>query len=99
MAKYDVYPNPDGAGYLLDVQAELLEELNSRIIVPLFPLEVAPKPARPLNPIFNISGADTVMVTQFLAAAPVSLLKTPVANVSDRFSDVTAALDFLFQGY
>ncbi|MFT6579619.1 MAG: toxin CcdB [Alphaproteobacteria bacterium] len=99
MAKYDVFPNPDGAGYLLDVQADLLEGLNSRIVVPLFPLNSAPQPARTLNPVFDINGVEMVMVTQFLAAAPSYILKSPVATVADRFSDITAALDFLFQGY
>jgi toxin CcdB len=99
MAKYDVFSNPDGAGYLLDVQADLLEGLNSRIVVPLFPLNSAPQPAHTLNPVFDINGVEMVMVTQFLAAAPISILESPVANLADRFSEITAALDFLFQGY
>jgi hypothetical protein len=28
MARFDIYPSPDGAGYLLDVQADLLDALN-----------------------------------------------------------------------
>ncbi|MBS1183360.1 MAG: plasmid maintenance protein CcdB, partial [Proteobacteria bacterium] len=37
MARFDVFPNPGGSGYLLDVQADLLDGLNTRIVVPLLP--------------------------------------------------------------
>lgn len=33
MARFDVYANPEGPGYLLDVQSDLLEALNSCIVV------------------------------------------------------------------
>ena len=54
MAKYDVYPNPGGGGLLLDVQADLLDGLNARAVVPLIPLQAAPVPAKRLNPVFQI---------------------------------------------
>ena len=80
MAKYDVYPNPSGDGYLLDVQTDLLSALNTRVVVPLLPKSRAPKPATRLNPVFEIEGQQVVMVTQFLAAVPVGILKSPCAN-------------------
>jgi len=46
MPKFNVYPNPSGEGYLLDVQAEIHSHMNSRMIVPLLPLAIAPKPAQ-----------------------------------------------------
>jgi toxin CcdB len=45
MAKYDVFPNPSGDGYLLDVQTDLLSDLNTRVVVPLLQTSSAPKPA------------------------------------------------------
>ncbi len=68
MSKYDVYTMTEGEGLLLDVQAELLDALKTRVVVPLLPKKLAPKPARRLNPIFEIDGNSYVMVTQFLAA-------------------------------
>ena len=50
MARFDVYPNPDGQGSLLDIQADLLCHLNTRVVVPLLPLSFAPKPAQHLIP-------------------------------------------------
>ncbi len=99
MAKHDVYPNPNGKGYLLDVQADLLDSMNTRIVVPLLPMDDAPQPAKDLNPIFDIEGNSIVMVTQFLAAVPVSILRSSSVNLSDQYTEITRALDMAFQGY
>lgn len=99
MAKHDVYSNPDGAGFLLDVQTDLLDGLNTSVVVPLMPRGDAPVSADRLNPSFQIEGAEVVMVTQFLAAVPASILSTPIANLSNQFSDITNALDMVFQGF
>ena len=50
MARFHVYVNAEGGGYLLDVQANLLNHLNTCVVVPLLPLDTAPKPAKVLNP-------------------------------------------------
>lgn len=99
MAKYDVYPNPSGQGFLLDVQTDLLSDLNTRIVVPLLPKANAPKPATRLNPTFTLKRKSVVMVTQFMAAVPTSVLKTPIANLNDEFEKVTTAIDMLLQGF
>ena len=80
MAQFDVYKNPDGDGYLLVVQADLLNNLNTRMVVPLLPDKVAPIPARTLNPCFMISGETQVMSTQFMAAVPTGILQGRVIN-------------------
>jgi toxin CcdB len=99
MARFDVYKNAGGAGYLLDVQADLLSHFNTRVVVPLLPLDVAPVAARTLNPVFNVEGIPVSMVTQFMAAVPVQMLKSAVLGLDSQRNDITAALDLLFQGY
>ena len=99
MAKYDVYENPEGIGLLLNVQADLLETLNTRLVVPLLPLSNAPLPAKRLNPLFEIDSENYVMVSQFLAAVPRSLLKKNVGNLEEQFSDINEALDLLITGF
>ena len=47
----------------MDVQASLLDHLNTCVVVPLLPLDAAPKPAKVLNPTFEINGARHVMAT------------------------------------
>jgi len=99
MSRFDVYKNPEGDGYLLDVQADLLNDLNTRMVVPLLPLLVAPKPAQHLNPRFEIQKESVVMATQFMAAVPSYILRNPITNIESNRNSITAAIDFLMQGY
>lgn len=99
MPKYDVFSNPSGGGYLLDVQTDLLSDLNTRIVVPLLSTSSAPKPATRLNPIFEFDDQPVVMVTQFMAAVPTGILKSPVGRLDEEFEKVTAAIDMLLQGF
>lgn len=98
MARFDIYPSPDGAGYLLDVQADLLDGLNTRVVVPLMPVDAAPAPASQLNPMFDIRSERHVMLTQFLSAVPASILKTPAARLAQHDTEITGALDMLLTG-
>ena len=99
MAKYDVFPNPSGDGFLLDVQSDLLIDLNTRVVVPLLPKLRAPKPATRLNPVFNVGDEPVVMVTQFIAAVPIGVLKAPIERLDQEFEQVTVAIDMLIQGF
>jgi toxin CcdB len=99
MARFEVFANPGGAGYLLDVQADVLNELNTRIVVPLLPLAQAPLPAQRLNPVFEIGDEPHVMVTQFMAAVPRALLRNPVTSLLGQDSEIMAALDMVLVGF
>jgi len=99
MPRFSVFKNPDGSGYLLNVQADLLDHLNTRVVVPLLPLNLAPVPAKTLNPVFEVEGEPVAIVTQFLAAVPAHMLRTAVANLEGRRHEITTALDLLFQGF
>jgi len=99
MARFEVFANPVGAGYVLDVQADVLSELNTRIVVPLLPLAQAPVPAQRLNPVFNIGDEQHVMVTQFMAAVPRALLRSPVTSLMGQDNEIMAALDMMLVGF
>jgi len=105
LARYDVYRNSgqyaNAVPYLLDVQSDLLYGLETRIVVPLrcrnhFP--DGPLPER-LIPIFEVEGIACLMETPKLAAVPLRLLKQPVTSLAESHAIITAALDFMFQGY
>ncbi len=99
MARYDIYPNPDGGGFLLDVQADTLSRLESRIVAPFIPVGRA-QPAKVLNPEFEIEGSKHMLLTQQLAAFPARQLKTAVDAIAvERRSEITAALELLLTGY
>ena len=97
MARYDLFR--DGKDYLLDIQADTLDQLNTRIVVPIRVPERAPKPAKRLNPVFNLNGRRYVMVTQFMAAVPAKEFAVPEDNLVRHHDEIVAALDMLFQGF
>jgi toxin CcdB len=98
MAKFDVYALAQGRGYLIDCQANLLSDLNTRFVV-LLPLEEAPKPAARLNPVFDIAGEPHVMVTQFAATVPLNELRTRATSLAEQEITVGNALDMLISGF
>lgn len=99
MGRFSVYPNLSGSGYLINVQADLMHPFNTRIVIPLLPFAKAPKPAKTLNPLFDIEGIQYSMVTQYMAAVPVKDLKIAAFSVQNRHDDIVAAIDFLFHGF
>lgn len=99
MARFSVYKNPESDAYLIDVQADLLSHLNTRMVVPLLPAAMAPKAAGTLNPVFEIEDQPVIMVTQFMAAVPTQILKHPLLTLENQRQEITAALDLLFQGF
>jgi len=99
MARFDVYGDPGSSGYLLDCQADLLSGLNTRLVVPLLPLDDAPPAAARLNPIFELDGRPHVMVTQFMAAVPTSLCRTHVTSLRDEANRIANAIDMLLIGF
>ena len=105
MARFDVYANPGNHAkttpYLLDVQSNLLDGLDSRMVIPLRSLKHFPKVtvATQLTPIFRIGGKDYLLETPKMGAVPQRVLKSPIASLAESQPEITAALDFLFQGY
>jgi toxin CcdB len=99
MARYDVYADPGGKGYLLEIQSDLAQGLNTRIVVPLLPPRAAPKPARHLNPTVAIAGKPFVMVTQFMAVVPLADLRKRVQSLAHEHHAIAEALDMIFFGF
>jgi len=98
MAQFDVYKNPGGKGFLLDIQADLLDELDTRVVVPLLPHARLPRPAKRLNPVFAINNGRFVMATQYLAAVPAEELAQRVGSLGHHRTDIIAAVDVLLAG-
>ena len=104
MTQFDVYENPNEETnqtipYLLDVQADLLDNLATRVIVPLVTASAIGKPAKYLNPQFEIRHATIFMSTAELAGVPVRVLGKKVGSLKDQRQEIIAALDFLFIGF
>lgn len=99
MARFEVFRNPDGPGYLVDVQTDYLAVVSTRVVIPLLPVESAPPIARRLNPVFDIGEAPHSLQPFMISAVPASILKTQVASLASKSDRITDALDMLFQGY
>jgi toxin CcdB len=97
MARYDVYRG-SGAGYLLDCQANLFRDLETRFVVPLLPEGEAPIAAHRLNPRFEIEGAPHVMMTQYAGAVEVRELGSRVTSLPSSEYEIDNALDLLISG-
>lgn len=103
MAQFDVYINPNSATrkavpYLLDVQADLLDTLATRVVVPLILEEEMGLAAKHLNPQFKVKGVAVVMSTAELAGVPNRSLGDKVASLKSKRDEIIAALDLLFTG-
>ncbi len=99
MARFDVWQGREAGLLLLECQSDLLRNLATRLVVPLLPLAEAPVPARRLNPVFMVDGAEWVMVTQFAAAVPVQDLREKLMSLQDQDRVVIDALDTLLTGW
>jgi toxin CcdB len=99
MARFDVFRVRDGDGYLLDVQADLLDGLPSRVVVPLLPPSAALPPIRDINPILRVAGGNFAMMTHYLTAMPRRELGPAIGNAADQRDTIARALDLLLTGF
>ncbi|MFQ6017779.1 MAG: CcdB family protein [Kiloniellaceae bacterium] len=104
MGQFDVHRNPavvtaDDFPYLLDIQSDILELLDTRVVVPLMPATRYGKPIDRLNPVFDIEGQAYVGVFTEMAGIPRFALGEVVCSQSDRRDDIIGAVDFILQGF
>jgi len=104
MPQFAVYKNRNATTrrrfpLLLDVQSDLLEPLNTRVVVPL--TLSAPARARAmqaLTPKLPVAGKEYVMVTPQLAGISVRELGAIVDRLSSERAKIISALDLLITG-
>ena len=104
MAQFDVFENPNeetnqAIPYLLDVQADLLDTLATRVVVPLVAASAMGKAIKHLNPELTIANATVFMSTAELAGVPVRAMGAKVTSLKDQRHEIIAALDFLFTSF
>ncbi len=103
MSRFDLFVNTDEDSrttypYLLNIQTELIEMLNSRVVIPLTP--VYPDTALPsiLCPKFEIANDQYYLLTHQITTVPTSLLKIRQGTLSVSRTDIINAIDFLLSG-
>ncbi len=96
--QFDVYRRPNGT-LIVDVQHGLLEDLKTRVVVPLIPRTNTSPDSRSLNPSVSFDGKDYLIGTQFLATATLAELGTNLGDITHLRDDIIRALDLLFTGF
>lgn len=105
MSQFDVYQNPNANSrkaypYLLDVQHEVIDELSTRLVIPLGRLrDFQNEQMKILSPIVEHDGEQLVLLTSQLTSMPVRLLKRPIGSLSALRSEVVAAIGFAITGF
>jgi len=104
MAQFDVYENQnpetkESIPFLLDLQADLLDDLTTRVVVPLITVAAMGKPAKYLNPQFKIKRTTVIMSTAELAGVNQQVLGDKVCSLTEHRTEIISALDFLFTGF
>jgi toxin CcdB len=98
MAQLDVYRNRSTQiPYLLDVQADLLDYLKTRVVVPLRRQGSMIKGNR-LNPVFSVEDTLVVMATAEIAAVRLTALGERVTSLQSNRDDIINAIDVLWTG-
>ena len=103
MPRFDLYRNPVRSEakripFLLDVQSEFLELLETRMIVPLRRADLFRNTIEHLNPVIDHDGERLVVDTASMASVPRSELRQAVGNIREVRIEIENALDFLFTG-
>ncbi|MBU0632608.1 CcdB family protein [bacterium] len=101
MAQFDIYENKNARTnkeipYLLDIQNDILKSLSTRVIVPLV---INMKPAKILNPQFEINGLSVTMSTAELAGISTDNLGSFICSIEDKRDEIISAVDFMITGF
>lgn len=102
MSQFSVYANPnkDTVGafpYLVDVQNKLLENLSTRIVIPLTG-DSTDDAITNLCPIIKIKNHRCVLLTQQITCVPAAILQTLVCSIEEQRYEILNALDFAITG-
>ena len=104
MTQFTIYQNKNSQSkkeypLLLDIQTNLLDSLQTTVVVPLKKLEVnKDKILTQLTPTFIIEGEDYLMLTPQLAGIQRKELGKAITDIEYARTEILNALDFLITG-
>lgn len=104
MRQFDVYANMDKDTnktypYFVDIQSELLDTLNSRVVIPLTPASKSANsyPAN-LCPSIKIENKAYCLLTHQLTSVSINFLKKNQGSIVSDRDEIVRAIDFLVTG-
>jgi toxin CcdB len=105
MPQFAVYRNENLGScedfpFLVDVQADLLEELGTRVVVPLAKSEaLIDFPTQYLTPLITFQGRPYALLTPQLAGISRDELGPQAGSLADQERAISTAIDFLLRGF
>lgn len=103
MKQFDVYANTDNDTnqaypYFVDVQTELLEVLNSRVVIPLTSVLADKGLPNNICPKVEINGEQYYLLTYQITTVASSFLRKNESTLLLNRTDILNSLDFLVSG-
>ena len=104
MSQFTVYLNEDDSSndtypYFIDIQNSLLDDLNSRLVIPLSKqTSLNNITAKKLCPVILINKNIFCLLTHQMTTVPRSILKTKVLSLENHRYEITDAIDFIISG-
>ena len=101
MAQFCVYENTNRTAkriypFLLDMQADLLDELQTTVVIPLSPSSIIGQATiTKLCPIVEIDNINYIVLTQQITGVDRKVLGQKVYNLSHYRSELISAIDFI----
>ncbi len=84
---------------MVDIQSRFLDHLTTRVVIPLLPLDRAPKAViRTLNPVFVIDGDSYMLMTQALVSVPLKRLRRAAGTLDAERDNIVRAVGALLSG-
>lgn len=105
MAQYTVYRNKNPRSraiypLLVDVQSDLLDDLQTRVVIPLSKAAaLSKKPVSQLTPVLVFEQTSYVLMTPQLAGIARSELGPAAGSLTRSRDLILAAMDFLLTGF
>lgn len=103
MKQFDLYENtePDSRRtypFFVDVQTGLLEQLNSRVVIPMAPAKNAVSFPKNLCPIVEIDNKQYALLTHQITTVSATFLAQRKGSLLLNRDEIISALDFLLTG-
>lgn len=104
MPQFDVYKNPSKATkraypYIVDIQNALLDDIATRIVVPLCsPGSIIKQGMKNLTPEIKYNGKTYFLAIPQIASIPTSVLKNRDGTLAQFRNEIISALDFAITG-
>jgi toxin CcdB len=105
MAQFTVYRNKNPKSkadipYFVDVQSDLLSELGTRVVIPLYLKKSLPiKPMTKLTPELQIEGKNFILMTPQMAGISIKDIGDEVCEITKNRNDIISSIDLLITGF